>query len=319
MTGRTDTQSSLSTGLHKSKRPATTRAPMPRLMRAALDAADRGFRVIPLWPRSKRPAVSKAWQHHATTDTERIQAIWARLPYNVGIACGPSGLLVLDLDRSRGQDPPPSWAGARHGRDVLARLARRAGQPYPSETFSVSTPSGGQHLYFTRPQVPELRNTVGKLGWRLDTRGAGGYVVGAGSVLHSGRYTICDPQPCAPLPPWLLTALTPPPPTPPAPPLGLPVHRANAYTSKVVQDETARVTNAPGGQRHSTLLSAANALGRLVGAGLLERRDAYHALYQSAICHIGVDDFTHAEADRTISDGLDFGAARSSAVRREHQ
>ncbi|MET8538872.1 bifunctional DNA primase/polymerase, partial [Streptomyces sp. NPDC005065] len=44
----------------------------PRLLRAALDAAELGLRVFPLRPGDKRPAVTE-WESRATTDRERIR------------------------------------------------------------------------------------------------------------------------------------------------------------------------------------------------------------------------------------------------------
>jgi hypothetical protein len=100
-----------------------TDTPQPRrLMRVALEVARAGHFVFPLWPRSKKPAV-KDWENVATREPDGIRERWAALPWNVGIACGPSGLHVIDLDDAHGHEPPEEWAGARHGRDVLARLA----------------------------------------------------------------------------------------------------------------------------------------------------------------------------------------------------
>ncbi len=169
-----------------------------RLARAALVAAARGFPVFPLWPGSKRP-IEKGWQFRATTERSIILERWRALPYNIGIACG-NGLYVIDLDSGRGQTPPPGWAGASHGREVLARVAAAAGQCAPGPTYRVLTPSGGEHLYFAAPRNPPLRNTAGRLGWRVDTRGSGGFVVGAGSVLPTGIYRLVDDTPPAPLP-----------------------------------------------------------------------------------------------------------------------
>jgi hypothetical protein len=65
---------------------------------------------------------------------------------NVGIACGPSGLVVLDLakpgqDHSRWQE---RWRDhdLSSGTDVLNMLADQVGQSVP-ETYIVATPSGG--------------------------------------------------------------------------------------------------------------------------------------------------------------------------------
>ncbi|MGH3936861.1 MAG: bifunctional DNA primase/polymerase [Pseudonocardiaceae bacterium] len=45
-----------------------------------------------------------------------------------------------------------------------------------------ASPSGGQHRYFLAPGDRELRNTCAGLGWRIDTRAAGGAIIAAGSV-----------------------------------------------------------------------------------------------------------------------------------------
>ncbi|MEV7325310.1 bifunctional DNA primase/polymerase [Streptomyces sp. NPDC093970] len=52
----------------------------------------------------------------------------------------------------------------------------------------VKTPSGGTHLYYAAPEGEKLRSTAGKLGWKVDTRAAGGYVVGAGSIVNGRTY-----------------------------------------------------------------------------------------------------------------------------------
>ncbi len=141
-----------------------------RLLAAALAAADRGWSVLPLRPNGKRPAFPdhtadrctradpwcrdghRGWEPRATTDPDRIRRAWSTRPYGVGVACGPSGLLVVDLDQPKpGQEPPPAaWAmdGVTDGSDVLAVLAERAGQPFPADTYTVHTGRGGTHLYF---------------------------------------------------------------------------------------------------------------------------------------------------------------------------
>ena len=135
-------------------------------------------------------------------------------PYNIGIATGPSGLLVIDLDKPKpGEVPPPRWAlpGITDGADVLAALCERHGQPFPWETFMVRTRRGGLHLYFTAPPGVRLGNTSGRnergLGWLIDTRGHGGYVVAPGSFVDlpdgTGRYEVIYDRPPAPLPEWL--------------------------------------------------------------------------------------------------------------------
>jgi hypothetical protein len=36
---------------------------------------------------------------------------------------------------------------------VLARLAAEAGEPDPVDTYTVTTPSGGEHRYFLMPET----------------------------------------------------------------------------------------------------------------------------------------------------------------------
>ena len=62
---------------------------------SALAAADLGWCVFPCAPGAKRPALRENWQGLATTGADRIRSWWARQPYNVGIACGPSGLVGI--------------------------------------------------------------------------------------------------------------------------------------------------------------------------------------------------------------------------------
>jgi hypothetical protein len=93
---------------------------------------------------------------------------------NIGVACGPSGLLVVD------EDAP----------DAFARYAAGADQSVP-ETFTVAT-GKGRHYYFAAPDGLELGNRTGALkGHGVDVRGRGGYVVGPGSLHATGRaYTV---------------------------------------------------------------------------------------------------------------------------------
>ncbi len=61
-------------------------------------------------------------------------------------------------------------------------------------TYTVGTGSSGTHLYYRHPPIgPELRNTTGErggLGWKVDTRAHGGYVVAAGSTVAGRPYAV---------------------------------------------------------------------------------------------------------------------------------
>ncbi len=274
---------------------------------AALAAADRGWRVFPIDPGGKSPAF-KRWQQLATADHQQLRSWWRPADrWNVGIAAGESGLLVVDLDPAHGAIAPARFNGAEHGSDVLAMLAAEAGAVEPTDTYTVATPSGGRHLYFRAPGGSAHRSTVGTLGWRIDTRGRGGAVVGAGSLNAAGPYKLIKDRAVAEPPEWLVRALTPAPLPPPGPPLRLSAGRASRYVQAVVTSVTTEVQEAQPGYRHDTLLKAARSLGRLVGGGELAADAARQALLRSAAVHIGVEGWTARESMRTIDHGLAYG------------
>lgn len=282
----------------------------PRLLTAALAAAERGWPVFPVAPRGRRPAV-KQWGQVATTDPDVLAAFWNERPYNIGIATGPAGLVVLDLDDAHAHGNPTASA-PQHGQDVLTELATHADTSPPTETYTVHTPSGGKHLYFLAPTNIWLRNTTGAtgngLGPLIDVRAEGGMIIAAGSTRPDGLYRADPhaPHEPIPLPEWLTTRLTPPPPPQPAP-LDLPPRRLTAYTQGAVRRRVTDVTTATVGTRRSVLLSAAASLGRFVGRGTLDYREAWHHLTEAASIHIGTNDFGADEAETTIRDGLNFG------------
>ncbi|MHA6628360.1 bifunctional DNA primase/polymerase [Pseudonocardia sichuanensis] len=309
-----------------------------RLLHVALDTAACGWPVFPLTPGTKRPALHGAtrcpgtgpctvghlgWEQRATTDPDRIRRAWAARPFNVGIPCGPAGLVVVDLDTADPTDPedapPHEWAqlGIAGGADVLAALAERASHPVPA-THTVDTPSGGRHLYFLAPAGPGavvLRNTSGDrgqgLGWKVDTRAHGGYVVAAGSRVPAGTYTVADAREPAPLPAWLLQRLSPPPlPAAPPTPIATREGRRGRYVDAAVRAETGRVLDAPAGQRNACLYVAAVALGQLVAGGALAEHDARAALQSAAGRHVALGAYSPRQADQTITSGLRAGARR---------
>lgn len=289
----------------------------PRLA-AALEAAARGWPVFPLRPGSKVPAV-KRWESQATTDPDRLARWWTTSPQrNPAIACGPAGLVVVDLDEVRGQ-PPARWAehGVRHGRQVLALLAQWAGEPDPVDTYTVVTPRG-VHRYFLAPPDRRLRNTMSEqgrgLGPGIDVRAWGGAVAAAGSLRWINRtprwYRPHPHRPAVPvpLPRWLVAALTPPPPRPRTPiRLRWGGSRLDAYVASAVAGETDRIRRARPGTRAGTVFRAAVALGELVGAGVLDEQVARHALLDAASCHDGVEDWTPREARHHVGNGLARG------------
>ncbi|MFD9068928.1 bifunctional DNA primase/polymerase [Streptomyces lasiicapitis] len=286
---------------------------------AALDAASRGWRVFPLVPCGKRPAVSD-WETRATTAPDRITRAWSTAAFNVGIATGPSGLVVIDLDRPKhpGDTPPASWAerGVTDGAEVLAVLCERHGQPFPSDTYTVRTWSGGTHLYFLAPEGEPLRNTAGDsargLGWKVDTRAWGGLVVGVGSTFAGHPYEVTRAAPVAPLPDWLAELLRPAP-LPPQTPITVALtgqRRRTAFLRSAVNGEVARVTGSGPHEHNNALYIAAVALGQLVAGGELNEADVTGWLLTAAL-QVGQGE---REARRTIASGLRAGARRPRTV-----
>ncbi|MEU7839129.1 bifunctional DNA primase/polymerase [Nonomuraea sp. NPDC049129] len=289
------------------------------LTRYALAAVTRGWHVFPLTPNDKRPLPGfTAWERHATTDTALIRHMWARGPFNIGIACGPSNLVVLDLDVPKPDERPAAdWAkpGINDGADTLASLCEQAGQPLPLETFMVRTRRGGTHLYFTVPADVDLRNTAGRLGWKIDTRAHGGYVVAPGSYVTlpdgSGSYDVLHGPTPAVLPAWLTERLTSTPPPASSTSAGTVLaacggDRAAGYALAALRGEVERVLDAIPGTRNDTLNIAAFALGQLIATSLLPRNLAEASLLNAAEA-IGLD---FREAFNTIRSGLDSGLRR---------
>ncbi|MET8501635.1 bifunctional DNA primase/polymerase [Streptomyces microflavus] len=262
------------------------------LLNAALDAAERGWHVFPLRPADKRPALHgetacpgtgdcaaghRKWEQRATTDPDRIRKAWSAGAFNVGLATGPSGLVVVDLDPAKAKDPK----GTPDGATSLQALCERAGQTVPA-TYRTRTASGGHHLYFTAPGGARLGNSAGRLGTHIDTRAHGGYVVAAGSTLPNGTYEVVNATDPVPLPEWLHALLT-----PRQAPRGLtaapvPV-RASRYAAAALRAETAAVAGAGEGVRNSTLVRAARALGRFIPSGDLARHEVEQALNSAGL------------------------------------
>ncbi|MFI1174117.1 bifunctional DNA primase/polymerase [Streptomyces melanogenes] len=181
--------------------------------------------------------------HDATTDPAAVRALFAAAPWatGYGIACGrpPHHLIGIDLDTMK----PVSPAGTVGGPSVPPQREPEAVRPSPPspfmplaadpppesvaalqhlalrhlftipETVVVITPSGGRHIWLTGPPDRVVPNSASRLAPGIDVRGAGGYLVGPGSLTSHGVYRLAPgtahlaPAPC---PDALLDLLTPP-------------------------------------------------------------------------------------------------------------
>ncbi|MGY4967032.1 bifunctional DNA primase/polymerase [Streptomyces sp. 900105245] len=289
------------------------------LLASALTAADRAWPVIPLHPRAKRPAGHperacpgtgrcanghRTPEQRATTDHVLIHATWAMRPYNVGIATGPAGLLVIDLDTLKPEEPK----GAPDGATSLAALCERTGQTVPT-TYRVRTARGGEHLYFTAPSGVRLKCSANRLGPHIDTRAWGGYVVAPGSTTPDGAYEVADDAPVAPLPAWLAALLTeqPKPATVPLAPVRTGTRAAQVALERECAVIMAATQGGPDG-RNNTLHKSACKVARFVAWGDLPRHVAEQAI-QGAGESTGLPP---AECRTTIRSAMDWVIAHAT-------
>jgi Bifunctional DNA primase/polymerase, N-terminal len=277
----------------------------------ALHFAARGWHVFPITPHAKKEPVLKQWETRASTDPDHIHHWWRHTPYSIGIATGPSGLVVIDLDTPKPDQPiPQHWAtrGITSGTDVLQALARAQGTTI-TPTWTVRTPSGGWHLYYTTPPGIHLRNTQAVIGWKIDTRAYGGYVVAPASPVPPTGYELVDDRDPVPLLTWLHHALSPKPSVGLSTPAVAAVTNPSGYVVAALRGECHRVRTAPPGQHNAILCRAAYALGQLIGAGLLNETTARTELTTAADHFIHADcDCTPREITRVITAGLTAGA-----------
>jgi hypothetical protein len=230
----------------------------------ALELADRGWSVLPLSPTSKRPlpncyvcrdhdidvcrcAAAGRWCHGvraASANPDRLSAWWDRVPDAiVGLAAGPSGLLLIDIDNHAAPLPPNLATGLlpginlnseampsrlwnqperyRDGRDTLRLLAalRGAGaDTWPADPahqpWAVTTPSAGRHLWYQAPAQnlhQALSDPAGRhgLGWQIDIKAGWSYGIAPGATTTAGRYRPDPSNPPTPgqLPGWLATEI----------------------------------------------------------------------------------------------------------------
>jgi putative DNA primase/helicase len=134
--------------------------PDEHLLKHALQYAALGWHILPLKSKSKQPATEHG-AADATDGGEQIRRWWKRWPTaNIGVNCGASGLLALDLDAYK-----DGFAGA----DLLTRGER--------ETVTAITGSGGEHLLYRMPEGERLGNHKKGLPAGIDVRGWNGYLV----------------------------------------------------------------------------------------------------------------------------------------------
>lgn len=225
--------------------------------------------------------------------------MWEQSPRaNIGVNCGLSGLLVVDLDGDAGRD---NWAdiAARHGGHET--------------TLVVDTGGGGLHIYFNGAGP----STVGRIAPGVDTRGSGGYVIAPPSLHANGRRYRFANNPAAPIadaPEWLLELLAPPPRRPadhiPTQRIRLPSHaESTPYGHRALEGLCAQVANAPEGSRNHELFNRTLRATRLALAGESNLNYATEMLLDAALTAGLKPD----EAHRTIKSAIAIGRKEGPA------
>jgi len=167
-----------------------------------------GIAVIPVLPKSKKPAVGNWRQYQKRLPPDNLVQAWFRpgRETNAAVICGWRGLTVLDFDDATAYVAWQSWAVSEGG------IARQVAL----ETYRVKS-SRGMHLYLFVDNTPRCEKSQ-----YCDIKGKGGYVLIPPSVHPSGaRYVAVEP-----FAPILkvsdLAEVIPDPPEPPVPPINPP-------------------------------------------------------------------------------------------------
>lgn len=233
--------------------------------------AAKGWHVFPV--KGKEPLVR--WREPYQT----LGGRWADAT-GLGVGCGESGLVVVDIDAP----------------DAQTELERMLGRTLDSyETLTAST-GKGTHFYFAAHGDP-VTNARGAIPHGIDIRGDGGYVVLPPSQHPDGgtyRWTRrADPQP---LPDELRALCTAAPDaTPPAEHTG-PAGTLDPWTRRAVEDETAAVRGTTQGGRNHRLFRAALKLYSIEDTRLTDSQ-ATDELMAAALA-VGLD---REEAERTLA------------------
>ncbi|GGS97828.1 hypothetical protein GCM10010156_65050 [Planobispora rosea] len=232
-----------------------------------------------------------------------MTAWWQHQPEVVpGVAAGPSGLILIDLDAH--DDPLPTDpttgllpgidltgdpaladpAGIRTGLHTLALLTRRRGGPCPwpavpeHQPVVVTTPSGGRHLWYRAPAA-NLRQALGALGWQIDIKAGWNYGLAPGAITTAGTYSLRAGDPAFPgrMPPWLarevIRAASAPPARSqphPAPPRARSAGAPANYLTTVITRGTAHLATLSDGRQRALSALAYQAGGLLAWSGLPE-------------------------------------------------
>lgn len=161
---------------------------------ALTDYIKRGWFIFPIKRGMKFPPLIADNLAGASNSAKRV-ASWAKIypGCNWGLSLAKSNMLVVDVDRADG----------KIGQDTFDHLDLLNGWP---DTYTVRSPSGGEHRYYQITEGHKHIFALGKAGF-----GSGidspNYVLLAGCTLANGSYAVINDAPLAPTPEWFWQVL----------------------------------------------------------------------------------------------------------------
>lgn len=174
----------------------------PTDMRARAVALALGdFRVFKLLVNGKKP-LSEGWPAKASSDPAVVAKMWTdpvtgeSLDNNIGVVTG-GDFFVVDVD-------------VKDGKPGLETLETLVDLGLDTRTQLTRSPTGSLHYYFKKPADRKVVTYAEKhLGPGIDTRGEGGFVVGAGSEINGEAYECVDACEMLEAPEWILARCKP--------------------------------------------------------------------------------------------------------------
>lgn len=254
----------------------------------ALEYAGRGWHIFPVEARGKTPLVR--WREQSTADPDVIRQMWDVYPdANIGIDCGKSGLVVLDIDDT----------------DAVPILAEKFGfDPAADDTAVARTGRGGYHIYY-RAGSERVKNSASKIADHVDVRGDGGYVVAPPSSHESGNsyewVRQVDPKPIPEAVVKIFNYRE------ERPPVQAPPERSHEkWGLAILSGEAHAIETSQPGQRNNQLNRSAYYVYGAVKGGHLDHGIATMRLRQAA-AHVGLDE---EEIERTLSSAWEGASVR---------
>ena len=276
---------------------------MTGLLSAALEYTAQGIAIMPCAPGGKKPALPTTGKEHsvASSEADQIRQWWATYPNaNIGIACTPNRIAVIDIDGEAGA----KWITDNH-------------LPMPA-TWTVTT-GRGYHYYYRWPAGMEIRTC--QIAPKLEIRAAGAYVIAPPSIHPDGDTYQCAPRPCEweelPVLPVEWVSLQPQPQAQPetvdnvtylqAPPSSTTIPLDNIVALKRLAGLAEHLANTPSGNRHSALYTISRTLGQLVASRHLTEYLIHNALFDATATNgLLAEDGDH-NVTQTITNGIAKG------------